>query len=60
MTAGSVAGALLVLAWSQVEGLAAFYALWIGIGRRDGDGALRARFTVLAKRFPRRASAGGR
>ena len=32
MTAGSVAGVLLVVAWLQVHGLLAFYALWIGIG----------------------------
>ena len=32
MTAGSIAGVLLVLAWSRVDGLAAFYALWAGIG----------------------------
>src|SRR5215213_11911156 len=32
MTAGSVAGVLLVLAWSRVDGLGAFYALWAGIG----------------------------
>ena len=32
MTAGSLAGALLVVAWSRVEGLAAFYALWVALG----------------------------
>ena len=30
MTAGSIAGVALVVAWSQVDGLAAFYALWVG------------------------------
>ena len=30
MTAGSVAGVALVVAWSQVDGLVAFYALWVG------------------------------
>ena len=42
MTAGSIAGAALVVAWSQVDGLAAFYALWVGDRPRDGRGALRA------------------
>ena len=32
MTGGAVAGAALVVAWSQVGGLAAFYAVWLGIG----------------------------
>ena len=32
MTAGSCAGAALVLAWSRIEGLAAFYALWVALG----------------------------
>lgn len=32
MTAGSIAGALLVLAWSRVHDLATFYLVWVGIG----------------------------
>lgn len=32
MTAGSIGGALLVLAWSRVETLPAFYIIWVGIG----------------------------
>jgi MFS family permease len=57
MTAGSVAGALLVLAWSQVEGLAAFYALWVGIGLVMAAVLYEPAFTVLAKWF---ADAGER
>ena len=51
MTAGSVAGVLLVLAWSQVEGLAAFYALWVGIGLVMAAVLYEPAFTVLAKWF---------
>jgi MFS family permease len=32
MTAGSVAGVLLLIAWSRVQSLWAFYLVWIGIG----------------------------
>lgn len=52
MTAGSVAGVVLVLAWSQVEGLAAFYALWVGIGLTMAAVLYEPAFTVLAKWFP--------
>ena len=51
MTAGSVAGVLLVLAWSRVEGLAAFYALWVGIGLAMACVLYEPAFTVLAKWF---------
>jgi predicted MFS family arabinose efflux permease len=52
MTAGSVAGALLVVAWSQVEGLGAFYAIWIGIGLVMAAVLYEPAFVVLAKWFP--------
>lgn len=32
MTAGSILGTLLLLAWSQVDSLVGFYLVWIGIG----------------------------
>jgi MFS family permease len=51
MTAGSVAGVLLVLAWSQVEGLAAFYLLWAGIGVVMAAVLYEPAFVVLAKWF---------
>ena len=53
MTAGSKWLALLVLAWSQVHGLLAFYALWIGIGLVMAAVLYEPAFTVLAKWFPR-------
>ena len=52
MTAGSIAGVLLVLAWSRVEGLAAFYALWAGIGLVMATVLYEPAFVVLAKWFP--------
>jgi MFS family permease len=53
MTAGSVAGVLLVLAWSQVDGLVAFYAIWVGIGLVLSAVLYEPAFVVLAKHFPR-------
>jgi MFS family permease len=52
MTLGSVVGAALVIAWSQVDGLAAFYAIWIGIGLVMAAVLYEPAFTVLAKHFP--------
>jgi len=52
MTGGSVAGVLLVLAWSQVESLAAFYAIWVAIGVVMAMVLYEVAFTVLAKAFP--------
>jgi MFS family permease len=52
MTAGSIAATGLVLAWSQVDGLAAFYALWIAIGVVMAIVLYEPAFTVLAKWFP--------
>ena len=51
MTAGSIAGTALVVAWSQIEGLAAFYALWIAIGVVMAIVLYEPAFTVLAKWF---------
>jgi MFS family permease len=51
MTAGSVVGVLLVLAWSQVEGLAAVYLVWLGIGVVMAAVLYEPAFVVLAKWF---------
>lgn len=51
MTAGSVGGVLLVLAWSQVEGLVAFYALWVAMGVVLAAVLYEPAFVVLAKQF---------
>jgi MFS family permease len=52
MTGGSIAGALLVFAWSRVDGLAAFYALWAVLGLVMAAVLYEPAFTVLAKHFP--------
>ena len=52
MTAGSIAGALLVLAWSRVETLAALYAVWLALGVVMAMVLYEVAFTVLAKAFP--------
>jgi predicted MFS family arabinose efflux permease len=51
MTLGSIAAAGLVLAWSQVDGLVAFYAVWIAIGLVMAAVLYEPAFTVLAKHF---------
>jgi MFS family permease len=52
MTLGSVAGAALVFAWSTVNGLVAFYALWLAIGVVMATVLYEPAFTVVAKHFP--------
>jgi MFS family permease len=52
MTAGSIAGTALVIAWSQIDGVAAFYALWAAIGVVMAIVLYEPAFTVLAKWFP--------
>jgi MFS family permease len=54
MTLGSLAGALLVLAWSQVDDLFLFYLVWIGIGLAMACVLYEAAFTVVTKWFRER------
>jgi MFS family permease len=54
MTLGSLAGALLVLAWSQVHELLLFYLVWIGIGFAMACVLYEAAFTVVTKWFRER------
>jgi MFS family permease len=51
MTFGSIAGTALVLAWSRVDGLVGFYAIWIGIGLVMAAVLYEPAFTVVAKQF---------
>jgi MFS family permease len=51
MTVGSVAGTVLVVLWSRVHGLVAFYALWIAIGVVMATVLYEPAFTVVAKWF---------
>jgi len=52
MTAGSVLATLLVVAWSQVHGLAVFYLTWAGLGFVMAAILYEPAFVVLAKWFP--------
>jgi MFS family permease len=54
MTLGSVAGALLVLAWSQVHDLVLFYLVWVGMGLAMACVLYEAAFTVVTKWFRER------
>jgi MFS family permease len=54
LTLGSLAGALLVLAWSQVHNLFFFYLVWIGIGLAMACTLYEAAFTVITKWFHER------
>jgi MFS family permease len=55
MTAGSIAGVALVIAWSRVDGLAAFYLLWTALGLVMAIVLYEPAFTVVAKWFPEAA-----
>ena len=52
MTAGSIAATLLVVAWSHVDGLAALYLVWAGLGLTMAAILYEPAFVVLAKWFP--------
>jgi MFS family permease len=54
MTVGSLAGAVLVLAWSQVHELVVFYLVWVGIGLAMSCVLYEAAFTVITKWFDER------
>jgi cyanate permease len=51
MTAGSVAATALVLAWSRVGSIPAFYALWAAVGAVMATVLYEPAFTVVAKWF---------
>jgi predicted MFS family arabinose efflux permease len=51
MTTASIAGAALVVAWSQVDSLVAFYALWVAIGLVMAAVLYEPAFTIVAKHF---------
>jgi MFS family permease len=53
MTLGSAAATALVLAWSQVEDVAAFYAIWSGIGLAMAAVLYEPAFAVITTWFAR-------
>ncbi len=54
MTFGSLLATLLILAWSRIQALPAFYALWIGLGLAMALVLYEPAFATLAKWFERR------
>lgn len=56
MTIGSCAAMLLVLAWSQVESLWLFYAIWAAVGLAGAAVLYEPAFVVVANWFVRRRS----
>lgn len=52
MSAGSLMAVLLCLAWSRVESLPAFYAIWIGLGLTQALTLYTPVFAVLTRLFP--------
>ncbi|QTL02186.1 MFS transporter [Aquabacter sp. L1I39] len=59
MAAGSVCAGLLLLAWSQVEGLAAFYVCVAGIGILQAATLYEPAFAVVARRSGTRGARAG-
>ena len=53
MTVGSVAGALLLVAWARVGSLPAFYLIWAGMGLAMAATLYEPAFTVVATWFRR-------
>lgn len=53
MTTGSIAGTLLILAWSRVETLTGFYLLWVGIGLASAVTLYEPAFATLTQWFRR-------
>ena len=53
MSLGSIAAALLVVAWSSVHNLVAFYAIWVGIGVVMATVFYEPAFYVVAQWFDR-------
>lgn len=56
MSLGSVAGSVLLVAWSSVHHLLAFYAIWIGIGLVMSTVLYEPAFYVVAQWFDRQRS----
>jgi sugar phosphate permease len=53
MTAGSIAGTLLMLAWARVDTLPGFYLIWVGIGLAQSVTLYEPAFATLMRWFER-------
>lgn len=51
MTCGSILGVILLVAWSQVESLPVFFAIWIGIGIAQAATLYAPVFVVLTRLY---------
>lgn len=51
MTTGSLLGAVLLAAWSRVENVMAFYAIWVGLGLAMAATLYEPVFAVLTRSF---------
>jgi Sugar phosphate permease len=56
MTFGSALGAAMLAAWSRVESLVAFYAIWMGLGLALAATLYEPAFTVLTRLFAKTLS----
>jgi MFS family permease len=56
MAVGSVGASLLVIAWSRVTNVTAFYAIWAGLGACSAAVLYEPAFAVIAQRFTKRRS----
>ncbi|MDX1995656.1 MAG: MFS transporter [bacterium] len=56
MTAGSIGASILVIGWSQVTTLPAFYLIWMGLGICAAAVLYEPAFAVIAQWFHRRRS----
>ena len=54
LTLASLAGALLVVAWSRVDNLVVFYLIWVGIGLAMACVLYESAFTIVTKWFRER------
>lgn len=52
MSLGSTLAAILLAAWSQVDSLVAFYAIWFGLGVALAATLYEPVFAVITRRFP--------
>jgi MFS family permease len=57
MSIGAIAASILVIAWSQVNSLPAFYAIWAGLGMCAAAVLYEPAFAVIAAWFQRRRGA---
>jgi MFS family permease len=53
MTAGSILGALMIFAWSRVDSVLGYYAVWVGMGFAMGASFYEPAFATITRWFER-------